>query len=432
MVRLLGVDADVDALERLSGGANLESWSFDYGGQGFILRRAPNAGLMEGRSFGHDVEVALVERARQQGVMAPEVIGELTHADALGSGYIMRRIAGEVNPTRILASPAEQLIADLARQLALIHMIKPDPALALPLLEPAIALAEMKKRFLDHGGDRPIIALAIRWCETHLPEPVAPVLVHGDFRMGNVIVDAGRLQGVLDWELAHWGDSHEDLAYGCLAVWRFGHFDRPAFGCASLHDYFILYERYSGQNIDKKRFQFWMVYRTLWWALGCLQMAHIWRSGTDPSLERAVIGKRTSENELDLLMLIESEAPEIEKGPVAVPKPRPARQLGEPSMSELLGAVRDWIGTDVKPHSEGRAKFMAAVAMNAVGIVIREQDAPCDPYDKALAQALLSGEQSLATPGLLARLRVLALSKAANDSPKYATLAAARAAWLRD
>src|SRR3546814_16685706 len=92
-------------------------------------------------------------------------------------------------------------------------------------MDAGAALAELKTRFVSYGGDRPAIALAIRWCEDHLPAPTDPVLVHGDYRMGNIMVDvakerAGGLAEVLDWELAHVGDGTEDLAFGCLTVWR--------------------------------------------------------------------------------------------------------------------------------------------------------------------------------------------------------------------
>jgi aminoglycoside phosphotransferase (APT) family kinase protein len=427
-----GVEHAVEALERLSGGATMESWAFTFGDEAYVLRRAPSAEFMAERPFGHDVEAALVRAAHSAGVLAPEVVAELTPADGIGTGYIMRRMEGEVSPAHILNAPQENLIDDIAREMAAIHAIKPSDAIAIPYMEIAEALAALKARFMDYGGDRPIIALAIRWCEDHLPTPVSPVLVHGDFRMGNILVGAQGLTGVLDWELAHWGDWHEDLAYGCMAVWRFGQYDRPAFGVAGLEAYFAAYERHSGVKIDRERFRFWLVYRTLWWALGCLQMVGYWRSGADNSLERPVIGRRTSENELDLLLLLEADAPESERGRIVMPEPQPSRPAGEPSASELLGAVRDWIGSDVKAQSEGRAKFMAAVAMNALGMLIREQDNPCDPHDKLLAEALLSGEQSLATPGLLPRLRALAMAKVANDSPKYASLAAARALWLQD
>jgi aminoglycoside phosphotransferase (APT) family kinase protein len=429
MARVHGAVLSVENPTRLSGGANMESWSFECGGLSFVLRRAPSAEFMEARAFGHAVEAALVQHANERGVLAPEVVATLSESDGLGTGYVMRRIAGDTDPATILADPRPILIDDFARELAAIHKICPSPDIAIPEMVAATALAELKARFLEYGGDRPIIALAIRWCEAHLPEPVEPVLVHGDFRMGNLMVGADGLTGVLDWELAHWGDAHEDLAYGCMAAWRFGHYDRPAFGIASLDDYFAAYERHANIRVDPKRFRFWLIYRTVWWALGCLQMAQFWRSGADRSLERPVIGRRTSENELDLLLLLEADLPERERIAVAGSAAGEIRRLGEPSAVELLEAIQDWIVTDVKQRVGGRDRFMAAVAMNALGMLLREQQNPIDPHDRELAEDILAGRQSLASAELLQKLRSLALRKASNDSPKYASLAAAKTLW---
>ena len=142
-----------------------------------------------------------------------------------------------------------------------------------------------------------------------------------------------------------------------------------------------------------------------------------------------MIGRRASENELDLLLLLEGDAPEAERAAVTLDSPVAARRQGEPSSVELLEALREWIDSDVKARAEGRDKFMAAVAMNAIGMLIREQENPVVQHDKALADDLLTGRQTLATPGLLARLRKTALIKLANDVPKYAALTAAQKAW---
>lgn len=431
MDRMTGDSAAIENLDRLSGGANMESWSFDRAGKGYVLRRAPSAAFMEGRAFSHDVEAELVRTAHRGGVRAPMVVGELIAADAIGTGYTMVRIEAEVNPAKILADPPASLIGDIARELARIHAIRPCAELAIPYMDAATALAELKKRFLAYGGDRPVIALALRWCADNLPPPAEPVLVHGDFRMGNLMADADGLAAVLDWELAHWGDAHEDLAYGCMAVWRFGHFDKPAFGVSDLDSFFAAYAAAGGGKVDRARIRFWLVYRTLWWALGCIQMAEIWRLGADRNLERAVIGRRTSENEVDLLLLLEDDAPEAERYPISLPDAAAQRRMGEPSFVELLEAIREWIDTGVKAKAAGREKFMAAVAMNALGILIREAENPVDPHDAALSADLMAGRASLATPGMLAKLRMVALAKLANDSPKYASLAAARARWLK-
>lgn len=422
---------DLSGLTRLSGGANMESWAFDWAGGAYVLRRAPSADYMAGRPYGHGDEAALVIAAHGAGVKAPEVVGVLADSDGIGTGYVMRRVIAEVNPAKILADPPPSMLADLGRELARIHAIPAAtiPA-AIPLMDTAAALAELKTRFLDYGGDRPVIALAIKWCEEHLPTPAEPVLVHGDYRMGNIMVDADGLAVVLDWELAHRGDAHEDLAFGCMTVWRFGRIDHPAFGVGSLDDYFAAYEAAGGAKVDRERFHFWLVYRTLWWALGCLQMGQAWRSGADPTVERVVVGRRTAEQELDLLLLLEAEAPAAERDR-ALPSPSSVAPapIGEPTNGEMVQAVRDWLADAIKPDAEGHAKFQVAVAMNALGIVKRDLDAGVRAENRALADALLSGATTLAQPGLIAKLRRAVLDKCAVDSPKYAALARARETW---
>lgn len=430
MLRATGVDALVENITRLSGGANMESTSFDHAGSGFVLRRAPSAEFMTGRAYGHDVEAAVVRAAFTAGVKAPEVVAELTHEDQIGTGYVMRRVEAEVNPAKILSAPPPSLLNDFAREAARIHAIPFDCIPALPQPTPAELLAEMMARFVMYGGDRPVFALAFRWLEDHLPEPVAPVLLHGDFRMGNIMVNAHGLAAVLDWELAHLGDRHQDLAFGCINSWRFGHIDRPAFGVGQLNDLWRAYERESGVVVEPVRFRWWLVYSTLWWGLCCLQMAEIWRSGADASLERAVIGRRASETEVDLLLLLESDAPEAERVLFDLPEIIPVRRAGEPSSTEMLEALAKWVAEDIKPSAQGHDRFMAAVAINALGMLKREAKKPVEVHDKALSEALMAGSAGLATPGLLSKLKVTALGKLEADQPKYSALAKARDMWL--
>jgi hypothetical protein len=181
--------------------------------------------------------------------------------------------------------------------------------------------------------------------------------------------------------------------------------------------------------VEPERFRWWLIYSTLWWGVCCLQMADIWRSGLDEALERAVIGRRTSETEIDLLMLLEEDAPEVERGPITLPSSAAPRRIGEPSSTEMLEALARWIETDIKPQAKGRDRFMAAVAVNALGMLQREATAPLNVHDKSLSDALLAGRKSLATPGLLMQLKTQSLAKLAADQPKYSGLAAARKKW---
>jgi aminoglycoside phosphotransferase (APT) family kinase protein len=432
--RSVGGNAAVENLQRLTGGANMESWSFDYEGQGYVLRHSPSADLMVGRAYGHDVEAAVVRAAFAAGVNAPEIVGAIDPADTLGTGYLMRRVEAEVNPAKILADPPLSLLADLARELAAIHNIQPDKLPALPSPDAATLLADLRAKFISYGGDRPVMALAFRWLEERLPAPAEPVLLHGDFRMGNIMVDGSGLAAVLDWELAHFGDRHQDLAFGCINSWRFGHIGRPAFGVGQFEDLFAAYQRESGIAVDPARFSWWLVYSTLWWGICCLQMAEIWRSGLDAGLERAVIGRRASETEVDLLMLLEEDAPNDQYAQLnreSLYSVGDGRKSGEPSASELLQAVASWVEADIKPAAQGRDRFMASVALNALGMLQREAANPVQIHDKALADDLMVGHQSLATPGLLAHLKAQSLAKLAADQPKYSALSVATKKWSK-
>ena len=297
-------------------------------------------------------------------------------------------------------------------------------------MDTAEALGELRNRFLTYGGDRPILALALKWLEANLPPAVTPRLVHGDFRLGNLMFEHGRVTGVLDWELAHLGDWHEDLAFGCMTVWRFSRPDRPGYGLTSIEELAEAYEAAGGESFDPARFRFWTIYRTFWWALGCLQMGGFWRAGHYRSVERVVVARRTAEQEIDLLLLLEDLAPEEERNRPLPPATEPLQPgTGEPSGAEILTAISEWLASDIKPLVSGRGKFDLAVARNALGIVARELELRPVATDALLAAQIMAGEADLATPGLLARLRRMALNKLSADMPKYPSLAAARAKW---
>lgn len=414
----------------------MESWRFACGADDFVLRRAPSLAFMEDRPFGHDVEAAVIEAARARGVTAPEVLAVLEPEDGIGSGFVMRALPGTPNPKEILLfDEANALLKQAARDLARIHSLKPaDLPAAVPVMDYREAIADLSQQFEEAGGDRPIIALGLKWMEDNCPDPVEPVLIHGDYRMGNLLAEPGKLTpkltGVLDWELAHFGDRHEDLAFGCMAVWRFARYDRPALGLGSLEDYFAAYEAEAGVKVDRERFRYWLIHRTVWWALGCLKMAQHWRSGQDRMLERVVISRRTSEQELDLLMLLEEDAPEKERARRAEPYVNTITGIGEATNGNIAIAISEWLGT-LKPRLSGHDRFQLAVARNALGMIARDDAInPRGSINYPYVTDIMEGAVSLGTPGTLAHLKAAALEKLEADVPKYPALAVARERWL--
>ncbi|HEY3795879.1 MAG TPA: phosphotransferase family protein [Bradyrhizobium sp.] len=304
----------ITAAAKLSGGASQETWSFDIvhasGNVGAILRRAPQGyGAAPTRAAGLDAEATLMQLAHDAGLPSPKVMHVLRPEDDLGTGFIMQRIEGETIGRKILRdkqfSKARPLLArQLGRAAAGIHGLD---AAKLPTLRRTIAtdeIADLEREYRSFNWPRPVFELALRWLRERDPGPPPEVtLVHGDFRHGNLIIGSDGLRAVLDWELAHLGDPMEDLGWVCVNSWRFGEIDKPVGGFGSREELFAGYEA-AGRRADPDRAKFWEVMGTLRWGVMCCGMMQRFRRGPDHSMERAMIGRRSSETELDLLRLL--------------------------------------------------------------------------------------------------------------------------------
>ena len=307
-------DAIAD-LRRLSGGASQESWSLDVlRADGtrleLVLRRAPGGvGTKREEAVPLETEAQVLDMAAKAGVPVPNVFFVLDPEDRLGSGYAMNRIAGETIARKILRDPE---FADarkvLARQcgaaLARIHSIPLEQASALPELSVGGSLRHWRKVYEEFGDPHPVFEFAFRWLEDHRPEEAPLRVVHGDFRNGNLIVGPDGLRAVLDWEMPHFGDPAEDLAWICVPSWRFGAVDNPVGGFGTYEDLFEGYENASGIPIDPDRVRFWEIFGTLKWGLMCKRICAPHVEGIDRSVERAAVGRRPSETEIDLLMTL--------------------------------------------------------------------------------------------------------------------------------
>ena len=309
LARLLG--GPVAGLQRLSGGASQETWAFALGtrpARPLILRRAPpGAAWQSSGSAGLTAEAALITLAGQHGVPVPEVLRLLQAADGLGQGFIMQRLAGETLGRRIAAAHRPVLAWQCGQALARIHAL---PLAGLPALRRTQPLAEVGFLRTWHarmGAARPVFQLALAWLASHAPGDTTPALVHGDFRNGNLMVDlqaeGGALVGVLDWELAHLGDPMADLGWMAVNSWRFGQPGRPVGGFGQWDELFGGY-RSAGGHVDEGRLRWWQVLGTLRWGVICESMGQAWLSGAEAVMEKAAIGRRASETEIDLLDLL--------------------------------------------------------------------------------------------------------------------------------
>ncbi len=306
----------VTGAARLSGGASQETWTFDIvhpgGNVGAILRRAPpgyGASPSPSRAPGLEAEAVLMQLAFDAGVPSPRVLHVLKPEDGLGRGFIMIRVAGETIARKILrdaefATARPVLARQLGRIAAGIHGL---PAAKLPKLRvnsTTAEIADLAREYRSTNWPRPVFELALRWLADHDPGAARETtLVHGDFRNGNLIIGPDGVRAVLDWEIAHLGDPMEDLGWICVNSWRFGEIDKPVGGFGSREDLFAGYEE-AGRKADPDRVMFWEVMGTLRWGIMCGRMMQRFRNAPDHPMEQAVIGRRPSETEIDLLRLL--------------------------------------------------------------------------------------------------------------------------------
>jgi aminoglycoside phosphotransferase (APT) family kinase protein len=196
----------------------------------------------------------------------------------------------------------------MANQLARIHRIDARKLdfLRRPDGSPAQEAIRETYEILDRlHVSSPAFEFALRWAERRAPSCDALTLVHGDFRIGNLIVNADGLAAVADWEFAHWGDPDEELGYVCMRDWRFGVGHLRMGGISDREPFLQAYERYTGRAVQRAAVDFWELLGNIRWGVICLAQANRHLSGRDPSVELASLGRRSAEMQYEMLRLIE-------------------------------------------------------------------------------------------------------------------------------
>ncbi len=314
-----GLEPELSGLARLSGGAGRETWTFDadFAGEKLegIFRCDPVVGIES--SPARILEYQLLKAAMDAGAIVPEPLwdGDDTFPVKF---FVMRRVPGEALGARLIrgeqyAKAREIIPGQLAESLARIHSIKESvhPELS-PLPRPEAGdspakneIAHYETIFRQVSPDpHPVFELAFRWLYANMPMPKEQVLVHGDYRLGNFMYDEGGVTGIIDWELAHWGDPMEDIGWLAVKSWRFGG-KQPVAGIATYEEFNEAYEKASGRPVDRDAVHFWEVFGNLKWGVITITQAANWFTGRNKTVEMASIGRRTAETEWELLHLLE-------------------------------------------------------------------------------------------------------------------------------
>ena len=289
----------------LAGGASKEAWAVDAGGERLLVRRAA-VGVIHKHTLSLADEYAVIEAAYEAGVKAPRPIAYIADLDGR-EAFVMERLEGETIGRRIVRMDGlpPELPTQLADELAKIHAI---PRARLPFLQEA-RLERMIEEFDEVGEARPAIELGLWWLREHRPPPRDPVVVHGDYRIGNVVVrPRDGLVGVLDWEFAHVDEPVRDLAFALVRAWRFGVPGKRLGGIADVEPYLERYNELTGFDVRPEELDYWELAGNVGWAIGCLTQMQRHLSGLDRSVELAVLGRLGAEVEYEICHLLEKVA----------------------------------------------------------------------------------------------------------------------------
>lgn len=318
--RVFGAKAELANAHRLSGGASAETWAFGIEKSGsitpYILRKGQGAKAEADERLSARDEASIIMASQKSGAKVPDIIHICDDEDGIGEAYIMSFLEGETLGARIARKPEfesvrDHLAAECGSAIAAIHKVSLE---GLPQgLETIYALDELTKYraiYDEAGCERPVLELAFKFLEKRAPKEATPRLLHGDFRNGNIIVHPEKgLQAVIDWELAHLGDPASDLGWICVNSWRFGRPENPVGGFGQYDQMLEAYLKAGGdESVTLERVQYWEMLGSLKWGVMTQMMYMSFKNGMNRSVERPMIGTRTSETEIDLINLMERAA----------------------------------------------------------------------------------------------------------------------------
>ena len=321
-------------------------------------------------------EADVVARAEAAGVPVPRVVAtnETHPGTAIGSSFfVTHTVAGATIARQILRNDEfAEARRSLARQagtaLARLHTVD---ATGLAHVVETDELEKWRLAADELGIVSPAFELAFRWLERSRPESTGRALVHGDFRLGNLIIDPTGLVAVIDWELAHLGDPMEDLGWLCTRSWRFGG-PKPVAGVGDYEELFTAYEAASGRSLDRNAFGWWELLGTLKWGIMCGLQANAHRTGVVESLELLAIGNRIAEQEYDVTWWLAGASVDRSAIDDLGLDVAPPVGSGQPSPAELTGALARFLADSVQPALSGGLGFHVRVATNVASMLERE------------------------------------------------------------
>lgn len=258
-------------VSQTSGGFSKETYLASVTGgdrlEDLVLRRDPPFSPLHSTVIG---EYPLLSALGGHALPIPTVLWLEGGEAAFGAPVMaMARLSGSADVAHWSQDPAtaRTIIDDTARLLARLH--EPDlieafgQSKAIPGSNgdtPAAMVADLRAFWRGLGIRDPLVESLFDWLEAHAPAAFTRrALIHGDFGFHNLLVENGRLTGLLDWEFAHVGDIAEDLAYARPFIEQ----------VLPWEEFEALYHGHGGSAADPSAVHFWGVFGIFRIGLAC-------------------------------------------------------------------------------------------------------------------------------------------------------------------
>ena len=227
----------------------------------------------------------------------------------MGDAYLMKLVPGESIARKILRdqkfkSAREKLAFQCGKALATIHSVPIEDFKQVPKKSIREELNRLYTTYKSFEQPLPVFEYAFKWLGDKDFSSRKDSLVHGDFRLGNLIVDEKGLAAVIDWEMVSIGNPLLDIGWMCVNSWRFGLSEKVVGGFGDLEELLAGYGSVSKEEISVEEVKIWQVLGSLRWGVICLIQAYSHLQGEVNSVEKAAIGRRVSETEIDIVDLL--------------------------------------------------------------------------------------------------------------------------------
>lgn len=309
--KLGGDDLSITSINQTEMGLSGENFflSLEYRKEGvpvkneLVVRRQPVAHFLG--SYDLSVEFRVLDALQDKGISIPKTYWYEPDKNLLERPfYVMEKVDGEVyqpdrrKPSKSIIPEIERasLSDDFVENIVAIHKADwrgagleflGDPG---PGRGSALKQIEKFRKIVDRTDyhTHPLLRLAYHWLVRNAPENDNVTLVHGDYRTGNYISKDGHIRAVLDWELVHLGDPHDDIAYILHALWRSAPPENLASHLMKEDEFIWKYEERSAMHIDLFKVKYYALLLLFKGVAATALEAHHFTIGERPNLRSGI------------------------------------------------------------------------------------------------------------------------------------------------